>query len=569
MQQEFNLGEIEENIELASQLPGKEFSVKWNNFAEFFAEGIKAAPEKPFLIYYDQEGNRTAFTYRQFGSLVYRTARYLSEDLQVARGDLVATVMYNHYQTVFIYFALWTIGACVVPVNIEESGERKKYILSNSGSKVVFCCTENLEELLELKSGLPELKAIVHAGTANLSGLPIFPQCIEHKAPEELFVPSALADEALIIYTSGTTGHPKGVLLTQENLLCDADGITRWHGFTGDDCLLNVLPIHHVNGTIVTLVTPFYFRGTVVLNRRFSPRWFWRRIQDEGVTCVSVVPTLLEFLCQADENTGSYNLQRLRGVICGAGPLLVETALKFEKRFGVPIIHGYGLSETTCYSCFLPVDLPREERIAWLSQYGFPSIGVSIEHNEMAIIDLTGKELGEMERGEIVIRGFTVMKGYFNRPDANSEAFRFGWFRSGDEGFYILDEQGRKFFFITGRIKELIIRGGINISPLEIDDVLRTHPKVSFGMAVPFDNTCYGEEVAAYVVPKAGGNLTEEEIIEHCRGQLSFAKQPKVVVFGQEVPYTSTGKPKRLELRNQLQDTLSVYKAVQFKHDRN
>ena len=375
-----------------------------------------------------------------------------------------------------------------------------------------------------------------------------------------------LDNEALIVYTSGTTGPPKGVVLTVGNLLLDADAIAERHRFGADACLMGVLPIHHVNGIIVTLITPFYCKGRIVLNRKFKSATFWRRLHEERVTCVSVVPTLLEFLLDADEDLAAYKLDGFVGLICGAGPLLRDTATRFEDRFGFPIRHGYGLSETTCYSCFLPNELPQDAHRHWIRDYEFPSIGVPLRHNEMAIVGGNGQLLPEMEKGEICIRGGTVCAGYFKRDDANDAAFQWGWFRSGDEGFYIRDKAGEPFFFISGRLKELIIRGGVNIAPLEIDEVLRSHPLVRFAMAVPFQHRYYGEEIAAYVVPRNDiSPPTEAELLAHCRQRLPFSKCPKIIRFGDAVPYTSTGKPKRLELKLSLASTLAAYRDHQFK----
>ncbi len=385
-------------------------------------------------------------------------------------------------------------------------------------------------------------------------------------APGDAFHAGSLEDEALIVYTSGTTGQSKGVVLTVENLLIDADAIADGHHFGPSDRLMCVLPIHHVNGIVVTLVTPFYCKGSTILSRKFKSATFWRRLYDEHITCVSVVPTLLEFLLDAREDLSSYRLDRFKGFICGAGPLLKETAIRFEDRFHFPILHGYGLSETTCYSCFLPNDLSRDEHRHWLRDNELPSIGVPLRHNIMTILNEEGQLLPELVRGEICIRGRTVCAGYFKRDDANEAAFKWGWFRSGDEGFYARDKQGRPFFFISGRLKELIIRGGVNISPLEIDDALKGHPLVQFAMAVPFDNRYYGEELAAYVVPRDGApSVTEAELLAHCRRLLPFSKCPKIIVFGQEVPYTSTGKPKRLELKTRLASVLAAYRGHQFK----
>ena len=388
------------------------------------------------------------------------------------------------------------------------------------------------------------------------------------RMPATHFHAGSLDDDALIVYTSGTTGPPKGVVLTIGNLFTDADAIADWHGFGMNDRLMCVLPIHHVNGTVVTLMTPFYFKGGIVLNRKFRSASFWRKLEEERVTCVSVVPTLLEFLLDANEDLTAYSLPQFGGFICGAGPLLKDTAARFEDRFGFPIRHGYGLSETTCYSSFLPNDLTPRDHRHWLRDFEFPSIGVPLRHNEMAICDHDGKKLGELSRGEVCIRGGTVCAGYYKRDDANESAFQRGWFHSGDEGFYVLDRRRRPFFFISGRLKELIIRGGVNISPLEIDDALKSHPMVRFGMAVPFEHRYYGEEIAGYVVLRDGGiEYAEKELLKHCRRLLPFSKCPKVILVGRDVPYTSTGKPKRLELKAQLAPSLSGYRHHQFKEE--
>ena len=540
---------------------GSPFRLPWRSFVEFFDERVHDAhhADKPFLTYCDDDRRlRRSYTYAEFGDGVGRLATFMRDRLDLRRGDRVATVLFNHDQTVFVYFAAWVLGLGVVPINVEESTEKKRYILEHSEPSVVFCWQDSMEEMKAVSAQLPRVRELIAVGDGSLAPV--------HAKPSIPAGEGSLEDEALIVYTSGTTGPPKGVVLTARNLLIDADGIADWHGFGSGDRLMCVLPIHHVNGTVVTLVTPFYFAGGTVLNRKFKSTAFWQRIHDEGVTCVSVVPTLLEFLLDANEDLAAYRLDHFRGVICGAGPLLKETAARFEDRFRFPIRHGYGLSETTCYSCFLPNDLPDDQHRRWLTDYNFPSIGLPIRHNEMAILDGHGREVPELVRGEICIRGRTVCAGYFKRPDANEAAFQWGWFRSGDEGFYVRDDKGRPFLFISGRIKELIIRGGVNISPLEIDDVLKGHPAVQFAMAVPFENRYYGEEIAAYVVPREGmAPPTEAALLGYCRSRLPFSKRPKVILFGQDVPYTTTGKPKRLELKARLAETLAAYKGVQFK----
>ncbi len=338
---------------------------------------------------------------------------------------------------------------------------------------------------------------------------------------------------------------------------------------------MNVLPIHHVNGIIVTLITPLYIGGSVVLNRQYQSSTFWARIAQEMVNVVSVVPTLLQFSCEFAEHqqaagksiwgegVSREQLEPFRHVICGAGTLAVALAKRFEDQFGFPVLHGYGLSETTCYSCYLPIDLDWASHQNWMQHYGYPSIGCPINGNEMAIFDSagSGQQLGPGERGEICIRGHNVMKYYYQRPDANRETFKFGWFRSGDEGFYELDDRGRQFFFITGRLKELINRGGVKFSPFDIEEVLLGIPGVKVGLAVAFENDYYGEEVGAYIVLDEGTALTEATVLANCREHMSFEKSPKVVVFGTDIPVTTTGKYQRLKLR----DRFSQWKSIQFR----
>ena len=571
-----------ENIRAARTykgIPPDEHLVPYENFADLLEKHVAEKPDKVYLIHYDADGNRETFTYAELNARVNRIANFLVNELGVRRGDRVATIGYNHSDLVAIYFACWKVGATVAPQNVAEDDERIGYILRNSESVVVFARPEYLERAERIVHGeqpIENIREIIEVGGEpceeyrNLN-VEMQKQPPEFTAPE----PVTLEDESLLVYTSGTTGPPKGVVLIQYNMLADAKGIAEHHRITPDQRMMCVLPIHHVNGTIVTLVTPLFVGASTVLNRAYSSSRFWERIARENVQIVSVVPTLLQYSLEyaekAEEEGRSIwgegvrreDLANFRHLICGAGTLAVALATRFEETFGFPIMHGYGLSETTCYSCFLPLDLDWETHRHWMKDYGYPSIGVPIWPNEMAIFDAEGegRQLGPGERGEICIRGHNVMKYYFRRPDANAETFKFGWFRSGDEGFYEVDERGRTFFFITGRIKELINRGGVKFSPFDIEEVILELPEVNTALAIAFENDYYGEEVGAYVVLNEGERLTAEEIIEHCRSRMTFEKSPKVVVFGTEVPVTSTGKYQRLKLRELFRE----WKHTQFR----
>ncbi len=550
-------------------IPPDEHLVPYTSIGNLLDTQSEAAPAKVWLVHYDADGSREEFTYGEFNRLVNQAANYLAYVQGIRRGDRVGTIGYNHADLVVLYFACWKLGATVAPQNIAEDDERIGYILKNSEAVVVFARSDLLDRARRIveEQEVANVRAIVEVcddpcrTEGNFYSM-IAGQPGSFTPPE----PVGLEDEALLVYTSGTTGHPKGVVLTQYNLLVDAMGISEWHAITAEQRMMCVLPIHHVNGIVVTLITPLYAGASTVLNRAYSSSEFWARIAREGVQIVSVVPTLLQYSLEYADKAEAEgrsiwgagltrdDLAGFRHFICGAGTLAVTLATAFEERFGFPIVHGYGLSETTCYSCFLPTTLDWETHRRWMADYGYPAIGAPIRPNEMAIFDAggQGQQLGPGERGEICIRGHNVMKYYFNRPDANAETFKFGWFRSGDEGFYEVDEEGRMMFFITGRIKELINRGGVKFSPFDIEEVLLEIPGVSAALAVAFENDYFGEEVGAYLVLADGAQVSEEQVLAHCRARMPFEKSPKAVVFGTEVPVTSTGKYQRLKLREQF-----------------
>ncbi len=571
--------------------------VPHRNIRDALALHSKTSPNKPFLIFYDTDGARSELTYAAFTARVHQAANFLYEDLGLRRGDRVATISHNHSDSVIIYFACWVIGAAVAPQNVAEDDRRIGFILRNSEAKVCFARDEYMERARRIISGnggkgASNIKQIVQVGGEPDGQHIHFEEALRNRPTTFLGDDSGakaadmpisdgnpatptLDDEALLVYTSGTTGTPKGVILSQYNLLVDAQGIAQWQAITGNQRTMCVLPIHHVNGIVVTIMTPLLVGGSTVLNSRFSARRFWGRVLRERVNVVSVVPTLLQFLIEYGREQAAAgdtifgaginrrDLMHFRHFICGAGTLSVALAQEFCQLFGLTVLHGYGLSESTCYSCFLPIGLSWNANQRWLLEHGYPSIGCPIEANEMAIFstDGSGEQLDEGERGEICIRGHNVMQGYFKRPDANAETFKFGWFRSGDEGFFLRGEGGRQFFFITGRIKELINRGGVKFSPLDIEETLLGIAGVKIGLAIAFPNIYYGEEVGAYIVPEADADLSAEEIIAACRVQMPFEKSPKAIVFGSEIPVTSTGKYQRLK----LQGLFAEWERVQFR----
>ena len=546
---------LQEKIDHARSLENPPPTLSFTDFRELMSE--RANDERSYLTYINEDDQRTELSYAEFYQHVLNCARFL-QNHGLSQGDRVATISHNHWHTVVQYFASWLLGLVVVPINLGEDDERISYILENGNVELGFVRTDyrdRFRNILESYDNLKHIEWIVCE-----EDIKTFTQ---EEGELELPNDSLAESEALIVFTSGTTGAPKGVVLSQRNLLEDARSIADWHNIDRDTRMMCVLPIHHVNGTVVTLITPYYAGGSTVLNQRFRTSRYFPIIAEEEVHIVSMVPTLLQFLNNYYENEERPETPTLRHVICGAGPLTINVAETFEERLGIPIIHGYGLSETTCYSCFVPLDIDRKEHKTWRSDYGYPSIGVPIPANEMAIHDEYGNELPENERGEIVIRGVNVMIEYYNNKEANEDTFKNGWFRSGDEGFYIRDKNGRKYFFITGRLKELIIRGGVNLAPLEIDEVINKAPGVKAGIAVGFENEWYGEEVGAYVELEEGVQEDEEAVLEFCRKRLPFSKSPKVVVFGDQIPVTSTGKYQRRKVTHHFEE----WQDVQFRED--
>ncbi|NIM20452.1 MAG: AMP-binding protein [Candidatus Latescibacteria bacterium] len=537
--------------------------VEFKNIGELLLTRASELGGEEFLVYLPDSGERQAFTYDEFYRRVCQTANFLKR-CGIEKGERIATVSQNHYDTVIQYFAAWLIGAVVVPLNASEDEQRMKYILNNSETVLIFSRNPYLEKIQSIRPGLPLLREVVVTGE-KAPGFLHFEEAWEEA--EEYFSANVPLpnDESFIVYTSGTTGHPKGVVLSQYNLMVDSMNIAQWHKMAKGERMMCVLPLHHVNGTVVTIITPLYYGGSVALNEKFHTDQFFPHLASEQVAVVSVVPTLLSFLLQGKVSTEDLDLSNFRHIICGAGPLTVDLAKSFQDYYRMRIIHGYGLSETTCYSCFLPPDLSESEHRSWMEDYGFPSIGVAIPANEMDIHGSNGQPAGEQERGEIVIRGHNVMLNYYRNDEANTDTFAHGWFRSGDEGFFQTGSDGRRYYFITGRIKELIIRGGVNVSPLEVDEVLMSISGVKAGVAVGFENNVYGEEVGAYVVLMPGVELTEEGIIDACREALPHHKCPKVVVFGEEIPVTSTGKYQR----NKLKPLFSAYRDTQFRDERH
>jgi long-chain acyl-CoA synthetase len=528
---------------------------RYQSFHDLFLDHYtKQSREKTFLHYYVGQEKTSMFTYHEFIDVIRKTSSYyVSIGLQ--KGDRIAVAAHNHPDTIIQYCAAWYLGLSVVPLNMGEDDQRLTFIIRDSGCKLLLCRSEYLFRIAPL---VDPNQVLIQEVDTDSDGHQLYAHIIDSFEPLAFSPKHLMLDhEALIVYTSGTTGIPKAVVLDQQNLMIDADCIAKWNNVQEHSTMMCVLPIHHVNGIVVTHVTPLMVGASIVLNRKFSTENFFPIIDTEKVSVVSVVPTLLSYLIKYHQDKEYSKPNCISHIICGAGPLTCELVQSFEDRFSIKVLHGYGLSETTCYSCFLPLELSDTLHKTMLVSYGFPSIGTPIPSNEMSIHDMSGNSLPELSRGEIVIRGSNVMKEYLHNEKANEETFKYGWFRSGDEGFWMKGPNDQPYFFITGRLKELIIRGGVNLAPLEIDEVLSRAPGVRAGICVGFEHDVYGEEVGALVIPEHE-NVNPEDILSFCREHLPLSKSPKCIIFTEELPITSTGKYQR----NKVRHLFSEYKSM-------
>jgi long-chain acyl-CoA synthetase len=526
------------------RLPIDDFTPPFAGFAAFLRH--RTDLDAPYLteLHHARHTRRT-WTVGQWRERVEAVAGWL-RDQGIGPGDAVATLCGNTAEALAVAYGCWLAGACCVPLNAQESADRQAYVLRDSAARLLVHAIEYAERA-------EALAVMADISRHRSDRLPATSAQTLGDAADGLDLP------ALRLYTSGTTGEPKAIVTTIANLLTDLDALAATFGWDATTRVYTVLPVHHANALVISSLLPWHTGASTVMVDRFRTETFWRDVSAERATTASLVPTLLEFLLSGERQAPDCFTE----VLCGAGPLLIETALAFEERFGVPIRHIYGLSETTCVACAMP-RLSDDQRRRWHADFGFPSIGSPLPHVEMAVLDpVTGLPTAAQVRGELAVRGAVVMRGYAGRPDATADAFRGGWFHTGDEGFWQQGPDGRPAYFITGRIKELIIRGGHNISPFEIDEVLRSHPRVRFALAVPFAHRIYGDEIAAYVV--ADTELSEQDVLDHCATRLDFAHQPKVVIFGDDVPYTATGKAKRLELAARLAPTLAAYRDTGFR----
>ena len=501
--------------------------MNFQNLRELLEARAAAAPDKVFLF---SEADGRRFTYREFDAAVNRAANMLTVH-GVGKGDVVSLLLPNSAEYVVAYFACFKLGALAGPVNSLLKSEEMAYVVGNSEAKLLLYSTQFEAQVSELKGEVETLRETlvfddVSAATEGQRDEPgVWGETVLTRD-----------DEAIIIYTSGTTGKPKGCLLTHGNLLANARQIVEWLGFDENERLLTIMPLFHMNAVSVTTMSALYAGSSTVTSTRFSASRFWEIVSEYNVTSFGSVATMLSMLLKTYPEGVPQGLsaERLRFAMCGSAPVPAEVMRRFEETFNCLVVEGYGLSESTCRSTFNPPDKRRRPG----------SCGMAIG-NEMRVVDEEDNELPEGEAGEIVMRGENVFKGYFKNEEATARAFRGGWFHTGDVGFR--DAEG--FYHIIDRKSDMIIRGGENIYPREIDELLYKHPAVAEAAAFGVPDPLYGEDVAAFVVLKEGREASGEEIAAYCREHLADYKCPKTVRVVTALPKGPTGKVLKRELQ--------------------
>jgi len=473
-------------------------------------------------------------SYGEFAKETRQLAARLNA-LGINAGDHVGFLLHNGYQTTTIFLGAMAAGYVVTPLNLLSQGAALAYVLEHSDVRVVFTSAHYKQQLHNALLLLP---------AQRVNGIQVI--VIDSDAAEahagfgERALDADIEDStpALLMYTSGTTGKPKGALLTHKNLLHAGRSVCEWHGLTANDSVLSSLPLYHINGQCIATVAPFVSGGSIIAPHKFSARAWWSWVERYQPTWLNMVPTIIAYLLNdAAANAGDVKLwPNIRFARSASAPLPPEQHRAFEKLFGIGVIEAMGMTE--CASVvFCNPQNPTERK------YGTPGLPCGVDVR--VVSTEIGEPLSDGATGELQLRGDNVMLGYYNAPDKTTEAMtNTGWLRTGDLGHR--DTDG--FYFVTGRIKELIIKGGENIAPREIDEALLSHPAVLEAAAVGIPDANYGQDILAGIVLKPGVVCDEETLRQHCVRILGRYKTPKIFRFVDDLPKGPSGKVQRLKL---------------------
>ncbi len=517
------------------------------NLSVLLEDSARKHPAREAVVFGD-----TRLTYAQLDGAANQVANLLVSR-GIKPGDKVALSCPNLPYFPIVYYGILKAGGVVVPLNVLLKGREIAYHLADSEAKAYFCFqgTPDLPMGTEGAAGHADADGCEHffmitadpAGASPVEGTETMGAAMASQSPVFSSAMTAETDSAVILYTSGTTGQPKGAELSHSNLVLNALECNRMLGVdpTGERHLLT-LPLFHSFGSSVQMNAGFASGSTLVLVARFEPQAAVDLLQTEDITFFAGVPTMYWGLLGALES-GDVDVERiarnLKVAVSGGASLPVEILREVKARFGVDILEGYGLSETSPVATFNQKDRP-----AKAGSIGYPIWGI-----ECKLIDEDWNEVNADNSdadavGEIAIRGHNIMKGYHNRPAATAEVMHDGWFRSGDLGRR--DEEG--YYYIVDRAKDMIIRGGFNVYPREIEEVLLTHPAVSLVAVVGVPDESHGEEIKAYIIKAPAASATEDELVAWCKENMAAYKYPRMIEFRDSLPMTATGKILKREL---------------------
>ena len=493
--------------------------------------------------------SNTRLTYAQLNAMSCQVANALVAK-GIQPGDKVALSCLNLPYFPIVYYGILKTGAVVVPLNVLLKPREIAYHLQDSDAKAYFCFEGTAELPMGQmgKAGFDDVPACEHfivmtanpAAPSPIEGATTLGQFISSQAKSFDTVQRSAEDTAVILYTSGTTGQPKGAELTHSNMLMNAIISVELTDLksAGTPTILVTLPLFHSFGQTVQMNAGLYHGGKIVLVPRFDAKTVLETMASEKVTNFAGVPTmywgLLNYATQNKVDVTKV-AETLKLCSSGGSAMPVELLKQFEKAFGVDILEGYGLSETSPVATFNQLGLPRK----------VGSIGLPIKGVDVRVVDAEDHDVPRGELGEIIIRGHNIMKGYYKKPEATEAAMRNGWFHSGD--LARMDEDG--YLFIVDRVKDMIIRGGFNVYPREVEEVMATHPAVSMVAVVGLPHEEHGEEIKAYVIRKIDAEVSEAELIAWCKEQMAAYKYPRSIEFRDALPMTATGKILKRELR--------------------
>ena len=484
-----------------------------------------ARPDAPFLLAPEADA---VMTFAGLRSAARALAAQL-DALGVAPGEPVAFMLGNGLSAATLLLGVMYAGRVVTPQNLLAQDSHLEYALAHSGARVLFTSDELA----------PRLHGIIARAALRIVVRTCGPDGLESGRPaaEPVAPPPAPSAPALLMYTSGTTGQPKGALLSHANLMAAAQAVAASLELTERDRVLSSLPLYHVNGQCIATLAPLFSGGSIVMPHRFSASNWWPLVERYRPTWLNVVPTIVAYLLNGPELTPAQAVacRGVRFARSASAPLPPAQHRAFEARFGIAVIEAMGLTE--CASVAFTNPLAREAR-----KYGTPGRPLGMEAR---VVRADGACAADGESGEIQLRGPNVMSGYYKAPELSARTVdRDGWLSTGDLGYR--DADG--FYFVTGRLKELIIKGGENIAPREVDEALLRHPAVLECAAVGVPDADYGQEILACVVLKPGAHCAEEELRAHCLRELGRYKAPRYLRFVDELPKGPSGKVQRLRL---------------------